>query len=218
MKRQFIDWWNKLPTRQHKLLLVALLICCAGVGDLVLLTPQSRVQRRLQGQYNNLQTQLFDAQTAADARAAEDKRLHEEEANLRQRLTEAETQIAQASKALVNSESLRGRIRELTGRGEGVRLVELSTLPIEPVSLVAGGATTRAERNPADGSATLYRLNVSVTVEGNYPALRAYLSTLEQSQLGLRWSSVSLDNKHWPAVRMELNLFMLSDKPVWRGR
>jgi multidrug efflux pump subunit AcrA (membrane-fusion protein) len=218
MKQHFVDWWNKLPSKQHKLFLLALFVLTVGLGDLLVVSPAAREQRRLRAQIENINGKLADAEAEARTRAAQQQRLHDEEVALRQRLTEAEAQIASASKALVSPETLRARIRELTAHGEGVHLVELATLPIEPVSLVSGTPTLRTEKQGVDGSATLYRLSVVVVVDGSYETLRTYLGALEKTQLGLRWSSVALDNKNWPQVRMELHLFLLSDHPQWRGR
>lgn len=218
MKQHFIDWWNKLPSKQHKLFLLALLVLAVGLSDLLVVTPAAKEQRRLRGQIENINARLADAEAEAHTRAVQQQRLHDEEVALRQRLSDAEGQIASASKALVSAETLRARIRELTAQGDGVHLVELTTQPIEPVSLVSGTPTLRTEKQGVDNSATLYRLSVVVVVEGSYEALRAYLGALEQTQLGLRWSSVALDNKVWPQVRMELHLFLLSDHAQWRGR
>jgi hypothetical protein len=218
MKQKFIDWWNRLPARQHKMILLAMLVLCIGMSDMLVISPAARSQRRLQGQIENINTRLADAEGEARTRATQQQRLHDEEAALRQRLADAESQIASASKSLVSAETLRLRIRELSAQGSGVRLLDLTTLAIEPVSLVSGTPTLRTERQSLDNGATLYRLSVVVVVEGSYDALRAYLSALEQTQLGLRWSSVTLENKNWPQVRMELRLFLLSDQAQWRGR
>jgi hypothetical protein len=218
MKQQFIDWWNRLPARQHKLMLLALLVLCVGLSDMLVISPASRAQRRLQGQIENINTRLADAEGEARTRAAQQQRLHDEELALRQRLADAESQISSASKSLVSAETLRLRLRELSAQGAGVRMLDLSTLPIEPVSLVSGTPTVRTDKQSLDNGATLYRLSVVVVVEGSYDGLRAYLAALEQTQLGLRWSSVALDSKNWPQVRMELRLFLLSDQAQWRGR
>ena len=211
--------WNALPRRQQLMVLAAIVVLGIGITDLAVLSPTDRQQSDLRQQLAGLQQQAARLQAAAAKVDQEQRALRDEEAELRGRLERADQAIAGAAAAIADPAAMRQRIRDLS-QDASVRLLSLATLPAEPVQPgVAGGSADAARVPPAGASElpVLYRIPIQVTVEGPYAALREYLQRLETSEAGLRWQSVSLDNRDWPAVRLEIRLFVLGDRPVWKG-
>lgn len=217
--------WSALPRRQQCLVLGAIAVAALGATDALVLAPSDREQRALRTQLSTLQQQAARAQADATRQATVQQALKAEEAELRRRLDSAEQAIAAARTTIAGPSELRERIRDLSQDG-AVRLVALHTLAPEPVQVGASAppaappaATPAGPTGSPDGRArsTLYRYPIQVSVDGSYAALRDYLARLEGSDDGLHWHSVSLDNRNWPAVRLELRLFVLGDQPLWKG-
>lgn len=217
-------WWQAQALRQQWLMLAALTVAGIGTTDALVLGPGDREQRALRAQLSTLQQQAARAQAEASRLADEQQVLRAQEAELRTRLAAADRAIASARTNIAGPAELRQRIRDLSQGGD-VRLVALTTLPPEPVQVSpsAAGATAAAAAAVPLGAeapatkAALFRYPIQVSVDGPYAALRDYLVRLEESDAGLRWHSVALDNRDWPAVRLEVRLFVLGDQPVWKG-
>jgi MSHA biogenesis protein MshJ len=208
---RFRQGWHALPRRQQWLVLGAVGMVGLGLVDALLVAPAEQRHRTQRQQIEAHEQQRTRAERDAARTAAEQERLRAEDAALRERLTRAEDAIAQARAGLTSPEGLRQRVRDLTQDGS-VRLLALTTLTPEPVVLDGVG--------PAPGAApgaALYRFPLTVTVEGSYEALRSYLARLEATDQGLRWQTLSLDNRHWPQVRLEVRVALLADRPYWRG-
>jgi TolA-binding protein len=214
-------WWTSQPPRHQSMVLVALVALGVGAMDLGVLGKTDQQQAALKMQLQSLQQQAARAQAEAARVEQEQRGLRSEESALRSRLATAEAAIASAKSGLVDPAALRQRIRDLS-QDSSVRLVALATLPSEPVQSAATSTAAPAAAASAPGTAgmpgaVLYRMPIQVTVSGPYEALGDYLERLEASEAGLRWQSLSLDNRDWPSVKLELRLFVLGDRPVWKG-
>jgi hypothetical protein len=184
-----------------------MMVLGVGVIDALLLAPAQLAERRLRARLSEQTATRTRLQAEALAARTEQARLRSEESALQRRLRLAEERIAEAKANLSGPAVLRQRIRALS-QDAALRLVSLVSQPVEAIEV--GGAA-------AQGAAKLYRFPLTATLEGPYPALQEHLRQLETSQQGLAWQGIKLDNSNWPAVRMEIKLFMLSDQPQWRG-
>lgn len=204
---RWVSWWSALPSRQQWLVLGALVMLGLGAIDSLLLAPAQKAERALRGKLVEQTATRTRLKAEGLAARAEQARLRTEEAALQKRLRAAEARIAEAKANLSGPAVLRQRIRALS-QDSGVRLVSLASQPVE---------TLEVGNSPGQGGAKLYRIPLTATLEGPYAALLAHLQQLEKSPQGLAWQRIKLDNSTWPAVRMEIKLFMLSDQPQWRG-
>jgi type II secretory pathway component PulM len=206
---RYAVWWRALPRRQQWLVLGAAAIAGLGLVDTLLIAPAGQRHRAAQTQIDAQSQKQAKAATDAARIASEQERLRAQEQGLRQRLDAAEAAIVQARAGLTTPHGLRERVRDLT-QDSAVRLVSLNTLNPEPVQFDNAAA-------PAGTPPSLYRFTLNVVVEGAYAALGDYLDRLEASEQGLEWHTAALDNRHWPDVRLELRLVLLSDRPYWKG-
>ncbi len=207
--------WHALGLRQQLLVLAAASAALLGLLDAFHLAPAAADRRQMTARIETLERDGARRTAEVARQRAEQDALRAREAAVRAQLAGVEQGLAQVREQRVGPQALRERLRALSTHG-GIRLVSLTTTPATPVQLAAGGAGAGAGAG-AQGKAPLYRHGLSVTVEGSYADLQAYLASLEGSELGLQWSLVALDAKHWPAVRLDLKLFVLGDQPVWRG-
>ena len=59
---------------------------------------------------------------------------------------------------------------------------------------------------------TLYKRGVEVAVKGKYPALLAYLQSLQRNPNRMFWSSVKLDVAAYPDETLRMIIYALSDR------
>lgn len=133
------------------------------------------------------------------------QRQDEQERQLRAELAALQTRVAQAEAAgqardLVPPSQMLPLLETLLGRHHGLKVRSLQSL----------GRTVLG-----DGTPTIYRHGVELTVEGRYADLLAYLRALEQSPQRLLWGTLQLRVEQHPNVLMTLRLHTLSTDAHW---
>lgn len=201
--------WQTLSRRYQVLsprerLLVTM--CCTAVVfmavDQFWITPswkawnQARQARQTSAQV--LQT-LDTSITALHKRKDLDLRqLQTELAALQARVVQADAQGRTSD--LVSPADMLPLLEQLLARHSGLKLRSLQSL----------GRTALDQGTP-----TLYRHGVELSVEGRYTDLLDYLKTLEASPQRLLWGSLQLQVLQHPQVRLTLRLHTLSTDARW---
>lgn len=201
--------WQTLSRRYQVLsprerLLVTM--CCTAVVfmafDQLWVTPswkawnQARQARQTSAQV--LQT-LDTSITALHQRKDLDLRqLQTELAALQARVAQADAQGRTSD--LVSPADMLPLLEQLLARHSGLKLRSLQSL----------GRTALDQGTP-----TLYRHGVELSVEGRYTDLLDYLKTLEASPQRLLWGSLQLQVLQHPQVRLTLRLHTLSTDARW---
>jgi MSHA biogenesis protein MshJ len=201
--------WQTLSRRYQVLsprerLLVTM--CCTAVVfmavDQLWVTPswkawnQARQARQTSAQV--LQT-LDTSITALHQRKDLDLRqLQTELAALQARVAQADAQGRTSD--LVSPADMLPLLEQLLARHSGLKLRSLQSL----------GRTALDQGTP-----TLYRHGVELSVEGRYTDLLDYLKTLEASPQRLLWGSLQLQVRQHPQVLLTLRLYTLSTDAHW---
>lgn len=148
-----------------------------------------------------------------------------ERSALQKDLGEAEAGLSVFRKGLVPPREMRELLDSLLRRHPSVRLLSLKTLP--PASLMelargeAAASKEPGERKRPEGQAgsapgfDLYRHGVEIRLEGSYPDLQAYLSTLERSPKRLLWGEARLTVADYPKAQLSVVVHTLSDDKTW---
>ncbi|MEX8494317.1 hypothetical protein [Sphaerotilus sp.] len=202
-------WWQSLSHRYQVLSpreRVLVTMCCTAVVcmavDQLWVTPswkawnQARQARQTSAQV--LET-LDTSITALHQRKDLDLRqLQVELAALQARVAQADAQGRTSD--LVNPADMLPLLEHLLARHSGLKLRSLQSL----------GRTALDQGTP-----TLYRHGVELTVEGRYTDLLDYLKTLEASPQRLLWGSLQLKVLQHPQVLLTLRLHTLSTDAHW---
>jgi MSHA biogenesis protein MshJ len=141
-------------------------------------------------------------------------------------------EVIQRAQTILQSNAASGNavegLRSLTNIQAGLKLVALRTIPPEPIvvanasptiaSKAAGSAqpaTSAASAAPAATAAPLqiFRSGVEMTVQGGYPALVAFMSSVEKSAPRLLWGDVNLETSY-PESRLRLTLYSIDTRSV----
>ena len=201
--------WQSLDRRYQALnprerMLVAL--CCTVVVAMALdklwVTPawtawsQARQVRQQSAQV--LQTLDASLATLRQRKDLDTRQLQAELAALQARTAQADAQGRTSD--LVSPAEMLPLLEQLLGRHSGLKLRNLQSL----------GRTALGQGTP-----TLYRHGVELTVEGRYADLLDYLKTLEASPQRLLWGSLQLKVLQHPRVLLTLRLHTLSTDAHW---
>lgn len=202
-------WWQSLDRRYLALTLrerVLVALCCTVIVGMVLdrlwISPawiawgQARLERRQsEASLHALDSSLGTLQQRQDL---ERQQLRGELAALQARAAQAEAQGSTGD--LVSPAEMVPLLEQLIGHQGGLTLRSLQSL----------GRTTVSQGTP-----TLYRHSVELTVEGRYADLLAYLQRLEASPQRLLWGDLQLRVVRHPQVLLTLRLHTLSTDAHW---
>lgn len=201
--------WRSLNRRYQALnprerLLVSL--CCTAVVwmavDQLWLTPAwktwTQARQAQQQSAQALQTLESSLTTLHQRKDLDQQQLRTELAALQARAAQLDAQGR--SSDLVSPAEMRPLLEQLLGRHSGLTLRSLQSL----------GRTAIGQGTP-----TLYRHGVELTVEGRYADLLSYLKALEASPQRLLWGGLQLRVLQHPQVLLTLRLHTLSTDAHW---
>lgn len=230
-----------ISLRERAMISFALLLLTAVLGYTFLVEPeQVRIKKlaagmeqkrkevkNLEAQWTALQTQLKQDPNALT---------NTELAHLRSELRLATEQLRQESAALVLPAEMNTVLESFLRPQHGVSLVSLRTLPPTPFleekgdqvkgekpeqrggQSDSGGAVQSLGTTQAVGKNqgfAIYRHGVELKLNGDYPALTAYLKQLEGQKRPVLWEEVQLKALEYPKAELTLRLYTLSVDPAW---
>lgn len=217
-------WYAARPKREKIIIPVAALAVVWALSDALWLTPalrtlktQQAAQLQKAAEIAQLESQRTAIQEARRVKEAEQTR---EEAAARSQLASIGGQLAAFEQALVPAQRMTDFLRSLLPAA-GVEIVALRTLPPTPLivrPVAKEGEAKAPSPAPAPAgkpAANIYRHGVEITLAGNYDALLAYLSRLEQSPQKVLWGQMALKVEKHPLNELTLVLYTLSLDPSW---
>jgi len=221
--KQASIWYAARPKREKLILGAAALAVVWAVMDALWLSPATRMLqtestllRQKESELVQLESQRIVLTEALRAREAEQKR--ELEA-ARADLAGTASRLAEFEKALVPASQMADFLRSLLP-GAGVEIAALKTLP--PVALIVrappadGAAKSAGQAKSAQApAANIYRHGMEITLTGNYDALAAYLTRIEQSPRKVLWGTMELKVLKHPRNELTLVLYTLSLDLAW---
>lgn len=190
--------------------------------DMQLFTARERVARQTI-QTSRAEIQVLSGLVRTDPNIA----LHQEIADLREKLTILDRELANAAIGLVPAQALPKVMHSVLSNTGKLRMINMTTLPPEQIALpsepgslpaTADGATNNSVTEAADGSTTndsgvkLFKHAVILNLEGDFPAVVQYLKDLEESDWRFYWESLRYEVKRYPIAQVRLRVFTLSSQ------
>jgi MSHA biogenesis protein MshJ len=210
---------DALSPRERTILFILLMAGIWAVVDAALMSPlkqarQAETARMQAAQERMLQAQeglaLRQSQPSPDVAAVQ--RLEAARTVLNARMQAA----SQLQAHMVAPKDMAQVLRGLTRHQPGLRLVNLRTLPPEPL-----GSATPPNTPPANApddppqDAGLYQHGVTLTLAGSYETLVRYMTNLEKLPVGFYWVRAELDASRHPEIELTLTLNTLSLERQW---
>lgn len=218
---------DALTLRERVLVFAALAAACVFLSWFLGLGPMFRKQDALRAQVAQQRDNIegADAELAAKLEAFQ----ADPDAPARRRIAEVRAETAQLATSLravqnglVAPERMAPLVDAILRANGRLELVQMRTLPTEPVLGKAAVAPAAAPDAAPEGAGTgakpaglLYRHGLEVVVRGNYLDMIAYMAALEAMPTQVFWGGAQLETETWPTSRLTLTLHTLSLDEKW---
>jgi MSHA biogenesis protein MshJ len=209
------EWWDRRKARERLLVIAVALLTAVVTADSVLLKPV-RIQiadsnKRLAG----ARSELAKLQRLVEERdRAGGDRLRAREADLRARLSAAESDIRRAQIELVAPQDMARQLSAILNKFPELHVVGMVSEPPVPVDENAD-RSGRVAPNPEARRTMLYEHGLELTVEGHYLDLIAYLQQLERTPYKIYWRDLELKVNPQGVPVTKVRFFTLSRGPAW---
>ncbi len=206
---ELIVWLNARSTRERVVLGGAALMIPLLLWDSTLMEPlearrekAAKQTRSLEADIGRLeeQTERLATQLSIDLDA--DNRSRREQ--LRDVLDRLGDVVDERTDDLIPPAEMTRVLKEMLIRQEGLRLVRLESLPVEP--LFETPEELEAETEGAD----LFKHGVVIEVLGDFPGTVRYLRAIEELPRRFFWESLDYEVLKYPTARITLTLRSLS--------
>jgi len=232
MKAAWLKWmvrFDALQSRERYLVALAVIGGILMVGYSLFVEPAMKKAQlsvrtaREQGALlasveSQVQAMLSPAQDPDAAAQAE-------LANLRQQLSEMAGRLERMESTLVPPQRMATLLEDMVGRKPGLQLISLKTQAATPLLEKKSKAKAEAAapekpeektpESPEAPAAGLYKHGVEIKLEGSYAELTAYLTRLEQANMKLLWSNMTLSAENHPRLTLTLTVYTLSLDKAW---
>jgi MSHA biogenesis protein MshJ len=217
--------FDRLSLRERGLVALALLAGIVMLWTVALWDPIAARQQALADELSSLQQTMVATADTLETTTLNDPAtvaLKKEE-QLRQELTDVNSQLASKSAGLIAPEHMVQVIQDVLARQRDVTLISLHNKPVttlaKPTPASAPLATTPAsERAAMDASAAgPYVHPVELVLEGRYLDILAYLHTLEALEWRFYWKLLELETVRHPTNRVRIEINTLSMDKDWIG-
>lgn len=209
---------NALSGRERTILFILLIAGVWAVLDVFLMSPLERARlaeaARMQAARERLlqaQERLAQRESQPSPDVAAAQRLEAARAALNVRMQAANQLLAR----MVAPKDMARVLRDLTRQQPGLRLMNLHTLPPEPVGNAGSPNELSARHDTPPKDAALYRHGVTLKLAGGYEALVRYMANLEKLPVGFYWARAELDAMRHPDLELTLTLHTLSLERQW---
>ena len=123
---------------------------------------------------------------------------------LRAELAQLNSKLLHEQRRFTPPERMRATLSDMLERHRGLTLVNLRTLPPEPV-----------REGDAGRPGGVYRHGIEMTLAGGYHEFYDYLQALERMPSQLYWARVELSTGEYPAATLKLTVYTLSFEKAW---
>jgi MSHA biogenesis protein MshJ len=207
--KRYAERIDNATLRERALLFGAAALALVFLVNSLLLQPLRARQRVLGGEITRQEGELrivqSELQRLARSQDSDPDAMNRRRADqLRAELAALESNLLEEQRRFTSPQRMREVLEEMLQRNQGLRLVELKTLPITDLAGAQGPAARR-----------VYRHGVELTVSGSYLELYAYLAALERLSTQLYWGKVDMQATAYPVATLKLTVYTLSFDQAW---
>ncbi|HLU76423.1 MAG TPA: hypothetical protein VKZ48_00810 [Burkholderiales bacterium] len=222
MKQWWLKWSERIDAmvlRERAIVFFAAAMVMIFLFNTLLSGPVTKRQREVARQLAQQQLdtrklqdqiQILVAQSTRDPDVERRKQIDD----LKQRIAELDTRLAEKQRELVAPDHVPALLEEMLRRERRLELVGLQSLPPAPLFDASAHAGDRQDGTRVS-ALQVYRHGVELTVRGSYFDLLRYLDELERLPLRLYWGEVEIAGDEYPQISMKLSVYTLSLERTW---
>lgn len=228
-------WFNSRSIKERSLVFAVGFAAIAGSLYVVKFLPLLDKQKALSSEISTKETEVnvLMGQIAELSKGSRDpdKDLKTRRDELKRLISEAEVGLKKKRERTVAPDRIAQLLEDVLSRQGRLELVELRSLPPEPLfnedSIVTKNADKSDRKDAPKGERDsdskpkgdviqgIYRHGVQLTVKGEYMELLGYLTSLERLPIQLFWKDMDVQIAEYPDATMRVTLFTVSFNRVW---
>jgi MSHA biogenesis protein MshJ len=208
-------WWKRRKSRERLLVLGVAVLTLLATGDSLVLKPV-----RIQAADAQQHLEVARAELDKLERMVEERNrlgsetLRSRQADLRARLSTAESEIHRAQIELISPKEMDHQLSAILHKFPELRVVAMAS---DPPALV-DESDDRSGKVPVNAQARrsmLYQHGLELTIEGRYLDLINYLEQLESAPHKIYWRELDLKAGPQGTLVTKIHFFTLSRGPTW---
>ena len=214
---------NSLSLRERALIFLAAAFILVSVAKTFVLDSLLLQKKKLSAEIESQQEMVKSLQAEIDdaIQARKDLENSAQQHRLtaaRQELAEGNTYLQRRSDSLVPPEKVAELLEQVLGHNEGLQLVDLKTLPAEPLLDEAQkkqGASNMENGDTVALDKQVFKHGVVITIRGSYLDLLQYVTELEKLPMQMFWGKAEMRVIRYPDVELSLTVYTLSLEKTW---
>jgi MSHA biogenesis protein MshJ len=215
MNERWLEWSEKyleLTAREKVIIALTSVFLVVYLGYLLVVEPQVIANNKIKNQLHSAAGQLATTRNQiADIKAAlnvdPNEALKVEIKGLRQQLTHLEQALKRATQDYVAPEQMTKELTSLLSTSPNVKVIAVEALRPETITVAGPESDVEAE----DESMIFYRHKFSVTLQGDYFALMAFVEKVVEKNKEFAVSDLDYNVVEHPTANMTLSLETISD-------
>lgn len=226
LRTRWQQWCEQFMARQRRERAIVAVALVFGGGFLLFnfgIDPVLRQTRVAAAETQSARNELIQQQAqlaALKAAPDPDSANHQRLAAIKDQMNAVNTRLAKFESGMVPPARMRSFLEDLLVRNRGVDLLELKTLPPQPVGAAAKPTTATknaaaVEAAVAETTTVIWQHGIDLKLAGSYNDLLNYLSDVETMPQHLMWNSVSLTVEKYPRNILVLRVYTLSLDQNW---
>jgi len=230
--------FDAMSLRERILLSVAALFVLLMLWNLLLMQPLDAKQKALQGELDEISTNITNTATAMETAMAPSNTALAQIKQATADLAEVDHQLSTTIAGMIAPEHMAEVIQDVLQQQHSLTLVELHNEPVTPLvdtSASAQAASSSSSSSSAPDGATdttdaaettspipdvktgPYVHPLAVVVDGSYVDIVSYLKALETMKWHVYWNRLELETRHYPLNRVRIEISTLSLDETWLG-
>ena len=210
--------WKKLAARidalglrERVFLFLSVIVVCVAIVDSVWVSPARLQHQQVRQQFDSNAAEMRQLQDEQRLKALQPdpaRQVREEFDKVRAQIETSNRSIAALSAVAVGSTSLPDLLVHFLRRHQSLTLVRTASVTVQPS--LPGATPSGAPERAAPANAA--RLGQELTIAGPYPALVAYVRSLETAMPDLRWGALTIKADQQPP-ELTLQVFLIGSQP-----
>ena len=213
----------ELSLRERLLVLLIFIALIYSIWDGLIYSKQVQFHQKLIEQQQQLTEQEVEQQVKLAKNIvmlreqnSSKEQLEQALSKQKQKLSDIKVELDNVLGSLVPPTKITELLHSLLLQTQGLKLLALSNKPVEAISM-ENEDEVKAEDEPDDQQAKLYKHSTAMTLLGDYQQLYHYLQMIEQSKWGLYWDKLEYEVTDYPKAKITLEVHTISTDQYWIG-
>ena len=217
-----LDKFDQLSRRERLLVAITILVLIIAAFFVLALEPLYKAQEssRLQIEQTErtISNREIEKNALIQAKAADPSlAIRKEVQSLMQQDKQLTAELSRQSVFLTDPSQMTHVLETVLEKSPGITLQKLTSLPVEPLKLVASSVQASDEQEKTSPPAPVYQHRFELQIRGEYQDVYDYLLRLESLSSAFFWDVLEYRVSKHPEAEVLLRVYTLSAEEGWLG-